>query len=157
MLKSTDVPVTRVLNQTAEHALRALLYLAQRPDVAVAAGEMARAIGAPANYLSKTLQVLARHGLVQGTRGPSGGFKLLGDPAEITIAEIANLFTEQARSPMCLLGDVACSKERSCVAHQQWTDLQMEIGRILSSATLAGLLDANTKTLTMQTLTGAWS
>ena len=52
-----------MLSQTSEHAIRALLYLAQQPaGEPVPADRIARALGAPGNYLGKTLQLLARRG-----------------------------------------------------------------------------------------------
>ena len=78
-----------MLNQTTEHAIRALLYLAQRPaGEAVPAERIARALGAPANYLGKTLSALARHGLVSSTRGPAGGFRLRPAADEIALARV---------------------------------------------------------------------
>ena len=45
-----------MLSQTAEHAIRALLYLAgDAADRAASADEVAAAIGAPRDYLAKNL------------------------------------------------------------------------------------------------------
>jgi Rrf2 family iron-sulfur cluster assembly transcriptional regulator len=136
MQKSHDI---RILSQTAEHALRALLYLAQQ-DLAVPASEIASAIGAPANYLSKTLQVLARNGMVAATRGPSGGFRLAWNPAEITVLDVASLFAERAQPQMCMLGGALCSAERACATHEHWTAMRSSMLQLLNEQTVAGLL-----------------
>ncbi|HEX8906653.1 MAG TPA: Rrf2 family transcriptional regulator, partial [Longimicrobiaceae bacterium] len=68
-----------MLSKTAEYALRALLVLARRGargGAAVRAEEIADAVGAPRNYMSKTLHALAKQGFVASARGPLGGFTL---------------------------------------------------------------------------------
>jgi Rrf2 family protein len=130
-----------MLNQTTEHAVRALLYLAQRPPLeAVSAERMALALGAPANYLSKTLNVLARRGLLRSTRGPQGGFRLTRSPAEITVAEVAAVFEEPRARSVCLLGDRACTDRAPCRAHGQWLVLRDRVEAPLRTTTLATLL-----------------
>jgi Rrf2 family protein len=130
-----------MLNQTTEHAVRALLYLAQRdPEEAVSAERMAQALGAPANYLSKTLNVLSRHGLLRGTRGPQGGYRLIRSPAEITLAEVAAVFEESRARAVCLLGDRPCTDRAPCQAHGQWLVLCAQVEAPLRTTTLATLL-----------------
>jgi Rrf2 family transcriptional regulator, iron-sulfur cluster assembly transcription factor len=49
-----------MLSQTSEHALRAALYLAQQPAGTLATADaIAGALGAPRNYMAKTLNALA--------------------------------------------------------------------------------------------------
>ena len=50
-----------MLNQTAQHALRAAVYLAEERERGhVVASELAAQFGIPSNYLSKILHQLAR-------------------------------------------------------------------------------------------------
>ena len=70
-----------MLSQTAEYALRTVLYLADRGDgPSASADELARVLGVPRNYLSKTLHRLAREGILASARGRGGGFRLAADP-----------------------------------------------------------------------------
>src|SRR5687768_8237493 len=112
-----------MLSQTSEHALRAVVYLARTPDRAVAAEQIARALAAPANYLSKTLHALARAGVVGGTRGPNGGFRLLVNPAELTVARIIEVFDGAAVNPMCVSGGRVCDPDNPCHAHVRWSNM----------------------------------
>src|SRR5438128_1725977 len=99
-----------MITQTTEHAVRALLFLAQRPPgEAVSADRIAQALGAPGNYLGKTLNVLARRGILSSNRGPQGGFRLARRPGDITLAEIADVIAEPRAHAICLLGDRPCS------------------------------------------------
>lgn len=131
-----------MLSQTSEHAIRALLYLAQRPTgEPVPAERIARALGAPANYLAKTLNALARHGLVVSTRGPAGGFTLRGAPAEITLADVVEAFGEHRPRAACMLGGRPCSARTPCAAHVRWTELQGALRAPLRTTSIADLLD----------------
>ena len=69
------------LNSTAQNALQAVLHLAELGgSVPVRVGDIATALGVPRNYLSKTMHILAREGILVSTRGPRGGFALAGFP-----------------------------------------------------------------------------
>lgn len=132
-----------MLSQTAEHALRALLFLAQRPGAgAVPAEEIAAAIGAPKNYLSKTLNALAKRGIVSGTRGPRGGFQLEIDPAELSVGRVIEEFHPPAHREICLLGARACSAARPCDAHHRWLGMWDRALVPLWQTSLADLLDS---------------
>lgn len=134
-----------MLNQTTEHAIRALLYLAQHPmGERISAERIARALGAPANYLGKTLNLLARRGVLRSTRGPQGGFSLVLPPEEITLAEVAEVFEEPRSRPVCLLGDRPCSDHAACQAHAHWLELGESMKAPLRRTTIADLLGGRT-------------
>jgi Rrf2 family protein len=129
------------LSQTAEYAVRAALYLAQvEAGGRVSAETIARALGAPVNYMSKTLNQLAKTGVVSGTRGPTGGFRLATDPAELTVAQLIEPFTPTKTNPVCLLGDRPCTSKRPCAAHHRWTAVTQAMHAPLAETTLADLL-----------------
>ncbi len=66
-----------MISRTGKHTLRALLALHQVPVGSYAgAGQLARQIHAPSNYLGKLLRQVARTGIVEGRRGRNGGFRL---------------------------------------------------------------------------------
>lgn len=130
-----------MLSQTAEHALRALLFLAQRaPGEAVPADEIAAALGAPPNYLAKTLNALAKAGIVTSSRGRSGGFRLRADPDELTLGTVAALFGEGRARTMCLLGGRPCSDRTPCAAHDRWKSVEAEARAPLERTCVAALL-----------------
>jgi len=137
-----------MLSQTSEHAIRAVLYLAQQPQgEPVPADRIARALGAPGNYLGKTLQLLARRGLLASARGPAGGFRLLAPPAEIALADVVTAVDDAPRpAAVCLLGNRPCRAAQPCAAHARWSTVQRELWAPLHRTTIADLLDpASTK------------
>jgi len=129
-----------VISQTAEHALRAVLYLARQagPTPAV---EIAAALGAPSNYLSKTLHRLAKAGVVIGTRGPTGGFRLTVPPDELPLSRVIEAFDEPRGSGTCLLGGRRCNPHEPCGAHRRWTAIKEEARGALQRTMVADLLE----------------
>lgn len=132
-----------MLSQTTEHAIRAVLYLAQQaPGEPVPADRIARALGAPGNYLGKTLQLLARRGLLASARGPAGGFRLLVPPDEITLADVVTAVDDAPRAAaVCLLGNRPCLAAHPCAAHARWSTVQQDLWAPLHRTTIADLLD----------------
>jgi Rrf2 family protein len=130
-----------ILSQTAEHALRAVLYLAGAVDRGhVSAAEVANALGAPPNYLAKTLRLLARRGLLGSVRGAHGGFLLRVPADRLTAAEVVEAVDEVTVPAACLLGDRRCDPARPCDAHARWSELRERILRPLAETTIADLL-----------------
>jgi Rrf2 family transcriptional regulator, iron-sulfur cluster assembly transcription factor len=130
-----------MLSQTAEYALRAALYLARCVDRRpVTAETIARAVGAPANYMSKTLHTLAKAGIVEGVRGPNGGFRLVPPPTQLTVAQVVETFDERSQRPACLLGGRDCDPDNPCEAHFRWLGVTRAMHEPLSSTTVADLL-----------------
>jgi Rrf2 family protein len=130
------------LSQTAEHALRAVLFLARQPEgTRVPAETIAEALGAPRNYLSKTLGLLAREGLITGARGPTGGFRLERSPHEVTLAEVVELFEEPVGTArVCLEGGRTCSGESPCGAHARWLEVRRAARAPMEETVIADLL-----------------
>lgn len=135
---ATD-PMT--LSQTAEHALRAVLFLARQPRGSrVPAGTIARALSAPRNYLSKTLGALAKEGLITSARGPHGGFRLAVAPEVLTLARVVRAFDETADPSACLEGGRACNAAEPCAAHERWTAVRAAAREPMERTTIADLL-----------------
>lgn len=134
-----------MLSQTSQYALRTVLQLARLPeDARGSAGELARQMGVPANYLSKTLHQLARAGVVSSTRGKHGGFVLARAPHRITLAEVVAPFQDMGERT-CLLGRPACSDARPCPAHGHWRTVAQRVADFFSGTTIADLLAEDVK------------
>ncbi|MBN1516714.1 Rrf2 family transcriptional regulator [Candidatus Sumerlaeota bacterium] len=77
-----------MISQTAEYALRAIVYISQNPDVAQTAQQIAGKTHVPKGYLSKIMQSMARSGLVVSQRGLGGGFTLARPAKEISVLDV---------------------------------------------------------------------
>jgi Rrf2 family transcriptional regulator, iron-sulfur cluster assembly transcription factor len=126
-------------SRTAGYAVRAVLVLAQRQaNGPVSSEDIADAIGAPRNYLGKTLNSLVRQGILQSVRGPHGGFTLAVSPQRLTVADIVNVFVEpSSESSPCLLANHPCNADQPCIAHKRWNALTVEAQEPLMRTTIA--------------------
>ena len=142
-----------MLSNTADYALRAVIVLAAPPResratdlrerAALRADEIAEAIGAPRNYVAKTLNALVKAGIVSSARGPGGGFTLAESPRTLTVARIVDLFDRPRRTSMCLLGAAPCDPASPCTAHPRWSQITAARREPLTTTTIADLLPAS--------------
>ncbi len=130
-----------LLSQTSRYALRAAAYLGEcfAEDRSVPVGEIADAVAVPRNYLSKTLHLLARQGILVSERGPKGGFRLARAPRTIRLVEVVAPLEPAFTERSCLLGRPSCSDADPCAAHDRWRHLTEEVSDFLQSTSLADL------------------
>jgi Rrf2 family iron-sulfur cluster assembly transcriptional regulator len=134
------------LSSTAQHAIRAVLYVAEHAESRpVRVDEIAAALGNPRNYLSKTLHALTRAGVLRSERGPKGGFQLVDAPAQLSIARIVAPF-EPVSQRRCLFGRPECGGRHPCAAHDRWSRVATGVERFFDDTTIADLLGEDTAT-----------
>lgn len=129
-----------MLSQTAEYALRAVLYMAEHGDAEpYRVTALAEALRIPQNYLSKTMHQLARQGVLTSSRGKFGGFRLARPPAEIPLLEVIRPFDQLEARRQCLLGRPTCSDATPCAAHARWKNLADNTTAFFRDTTLADI------------------
>ena len=70
-------------------AIEAVLDIAYHAGAGpVQSREITRRQGIPRRYLEQALQELVRHGILVGTRGPKGGYRLAKERRRVTVADI---------------------------------------------------------------------
>lgn len=130
-----------MLSATAEHAVRAVLLLARHDGAkALSADAIAAELGAPRNYLAKTLNALAKAGVVHSARGAAGGFTLAIPPENLTLARIVSPFDDHARTPACLLRNRPCDPQNPCAVHARWNAIVGHAAARFEQTTIAELL-----------------
>lgn len=128
------------ISGTSQYAIRAVVYVATHgADAPVPVGPIAAALGVPKNYLSKTLHMLARAGVLRSVRGPRGGFGLAAPPARLTLARITEPFDEVG-TRHCLLGRPQCGDRHPCAAHGRWAGVSDALQTFFRTTTVADLL-----------------
>ncbi len=70
------------------HCCVALGWIGQNEVISTA--KLAAKFGLPAAYLNKTLQALARAGILVSSAGPKGGFRLARSPEKITLLQVVD-------------------------------------------------------------------
>ena len=106
-----------MLSQTAEYALRAVVFLAERGNRPHTIQQIARTTKVPAGYLSKVMQGLVRHEIALSQRGLGGGFTLAVPAEELTVYAIVQAVDPIQRITRCPLNDPAHRLEL-CALHR---------------------------------------
>ena len=87
------------------------------------------------SYMEQLFARLRKHGLVQGTRGPGGGYRLAREPNEITIAQVLEAVDDDAKALN------SNSDEINDLSHLLWDELSRKVSHYLESITVQDLLD----------------
>ena len=129
-----------MIGKTGVHAIRALAQLKALPEgQSLGAAHIAERIGAPPNYLSKLLRILARRGLVESHKGPGGGFRLALDAGKIRLLDVLEPIEQVTRWNDCILRQKGCSDENPCAMHERWKGLREGYLAMLAETTIADL------------------
>ncbi|MFG1931996.1 RrF2 family transcriptional regulator [Mycobacterium sp. NPDC048908] len=90
------------LPEGTEWVLHCAASLAQLPDGdSASAAALAAHFGLPQAYLAKHLASLVRAGVLTGTTGPRGGFRLARPASEITVLDIVEAVDGRADPYLC--------------------------------------------------------
>jgi Rrf2 family iron-sulfur cluster assembly transcriptional regulator len=91
------------------------------------------------SYLEQLFARLRRAGLVEGVRGPGGGYQLSREASHINVADVIIAVDETIDSTRCG-GKADCQNSQPCLTHDLWLGLSDQIRNYLSTISLQDLL-----------------
>ena len=127
-----------MISQTAEYALRAVVYLAGQ-NVPCTTQQLADVTHVPVGYLAKVMQGLARSGLVHSQRGLHGGYTLGKPPGQLSVWEVIEAVDPIQRIRSCPLG-LESHGVNLCPMHRRLDDALASVEKAFRNSTLAELL-----------------
>jgi Rrf2 family nitric oxide-sensitive transcriptional repressor len=127
-----------LITQTAEYALRAIVYLADQTEPKTNS-LIANATLVPVGYLAKVMQSLNKAGLVSAQRGLHGGFALAVSPDKLTVLQVVNAVEPIRRFKECPLGLHGINL---CPLHRKLDDAAKAIEETFGDSTIADMLNA---------------
>jgi Rrf2 family protein len=127
-----------MFSQTAEYALRAVVYLASREGEPRTTQQIALATQVPTGYLSKVMQGLGRASLVQSQRGLHGGFTLARSADELTVLDVIQAVDPIQRIRTCPLG--IKGHINLCPLHRRLDQAMKLVEEALQESSIAELL-----------------
>jgi Rrf2 family iron-sulfur cluster assembly transcriptional regulator len=128
------------LSTKGRYAVTAMLDLAiHHAEGSVTLSDISEAQGISLSYLEQLFARLRKAGLVEGIRGPGGGYQLSRKPADISVAEIIDAIGEGIDVTLCG-GRTDCQEGERCLTHELWQQLGSKIHEFLESVTLASFL-----------------
>jgi Rrf2 family protein len=111
-----------MLSHTCKTAIKAVIYLASRSSQSEKAGikEIAVHINASEHTVGKILQTLARQGLINSLKGPSGGFFINEAQQQQPISDIVESIEGKEIFNECGLGLTKCNALHPCPIHDEY-------------------------------------
>lgn len=93
-------------------------------------------------YLEQIVSMLTKAGMLKSVRGPQGGYKLAGSPAQYTVGDILRV-TEGSLAPVACLDDPenTCSRAAECNTVGFWQELYDAICGVVDHTTIADLAE----------------
>ncbi len=134
------------ISTRGRYALRATVDLAQHGDLGpVSRQDISERQGISADYLAQLFRHLQSAGLVEGVKGPGGGYRLTRDPRLILAGEVVQAVEGPVAVVHCILPcpeeSPSCSRRDRCVTHLLWKRVSEAVTEVLDSVTLKDLCD----------------
>ncbi len=121
--------------------MTAMLDLAiHHGEGAVTLAGISEAQGISLSYLEQLFARLRKNGLVEGIRGPGGGYHLARPPDQISVAHVIDAIGEGVDVTLCG-GKTDCQEGERCLTHELWQQLGGRIHEFLEGVTLASFLE----------------
>jgi Rrf2 family protein len=131
------------LSTTIRYGTRLMLDMAEQEGKGpVRIRTIAKRQGISEKYLEKIVRLLRKGGLVDGLRGPGGGYVLSLPPDKITLADILEAVQGKVELCPCLDEPEACEKHLSCKTRKIWDEINQIIWIKLKGITLVDLRDS---------------
>ena len=101
-----------MISNKCKYAIKALVYIAnnEQDDRAVMTADIAREQKIPRKFLEIILRELRNNRVLDSKRGKDGGFRMLRDPENVSLAEIMRIID----GPIAMLPCVSLNYYRSC-------------------------------------------
>ena len=128
------------LSTKGRYGTRAMLELAiSEGNKPVLLREIAESQGISLKYLEQIIPSLKSAGLVNSSRGASGGYSLAKPTEEITIKEIVEALEGPLKLVDCIGDPGFCQEADQCVTRDLWDEVSLSISKLLESKTLESL------------------
>lgn len=131
-----------MFSKACEYGIKAVIYIAKRSlaDSKVSLKEVAKAIDSPEAYTSKILQKLAKNGIINSDKGPTGGFSMDNKELDnVKLSTIVYIIDGDTIYKGCGLGLKECNEQMPCPVHNQFKIIRDDLKVMLESNTVISL------------------
>jgi Rrf2 family cysteine metabolism transcriptional repressor len=132
------------ISTRGRYALRAMVDLALHAgEETVSRQDIAQRQAISSDYVAQLFRQLSAAGLVEGVKGPGGGYRLAHDAAAISAGDVVQAVEGPVAVVHCTLpdDDPPCNRVDRCVTHLLWKQLSAAMTELLDSVTLKDLCD----------------
>jgi len=133
------------LTRECNYAFVVLVFLAERErGRVISCAELADLLSMPYDFLAKILQKLSHAGLIESKHGPSGGYYLARNPAEIAFTDVFRAMDDPVRLVECVEPDSChCPRLSVCAIIEAMRTVHRKIIAGLDRVTIVDLIRAS--------------
>ncbi|KPK67614.1 hypothetical protein AMJ87_13085 [candidate division WOR_3 bacterium SM23_60] len=131
------------LTTKSRYAIRAMADLAEQPrGKAIPLDAIAKRQCVKLKYLEQIFLKLRKAQLIEGKKGPGGGYMITKAPEQIRLGEIVQAVGESTAPVLCTVGtrDKYCSGVNECPLLPHWIELKNQIDAFFNGHTLADIM-----------------
>lgn len=131
------------ITRQADYALRAMLYLARYyPGDPIATRIIAQEREIPPSFLAKIISQLSIAGLIETSRGASGGVSLKYAPKDISLLDVIEAIDGPIVIEDCTVDPSSCVFGDKCPIHDVFTEARQTIIRKFKESTFDKLIES---------------
>lgn len=132
------------ISSRGRYSVRILAFMASGPEGRVfATREISEAEAIPSAYVQQLMTTMRAAGLVASRRGRVGGYALMLDPEDVSVADVLRVSEGPIVVAPCL-GGHGCEREAGCVTRALWMSAGRLLEDLFGSVTIADLARAGT-------------
>ena len=129
------------LTRRGDYGIRAMLALARTPDgQRTSVSSIAADHRIPVRFLPSAMADLVAAGLVEGTTGRTGGYRLARSASTITLLDVIKAVEGDPRRTTCVLRGSPCLVSGTCDVHAVFAEAQEALLQRLGGTTLAEIV-----------------
>ena len=142
MAKSFDKGVNYMISTKGRYGLRVMIDLAKNDNGSyIPLKDIAERQEISKKYLEIIVKKMVEGGLVKGSSGKGGGYKLVKKPEKYTVGEILTLMEGTISSVACLADkDYDCPRKKKCETLPMWKEFDKIVHDYFYKKKLSDLL-----------------
>jgi len=138
-----------MFSKTFGYALRAVTFVAihGRDGKKISLLDLSQNLEIPHHFLGKIMQDMVRHGIVDSTKGPNGGFFANDQTAKTPLLDLLTITDGNLIFSQCALNIKRCNAQHPCPLHNDFAACRDGMLKVLAVKTvemMAAEVDAGT-------------
>ncbi len=133
------------VSQKCQYALRAMFELAKRDGRwPTTISQIAEAQAIPPKFLELILGELRQGGFVRSRRGRTGGYLMVGRPANVAVGKVMRFVDGPVAPVKCVASEheVDCPLHENCAFVGMWSEARDAVAGVYDGTTFQDLADA---------------
>jgi Rrf2 family protein len=130
------------VSRRTDYAIRILLDLARSGGAPVSVRTIAERQDVPYAFARGIGRDLVAAGMVESTRGATGGFVLSRDPEGLSVLEVVEAMQGPVSCAVCTSDPGWCQRMGGCTVHRVWSEADELVREHLGKKSLAGLIES---------------